>query len=164
MPIIISDASPLHYLVLIREAEVLPALYGEILIPQAVAEELLRSQTPEAVRAWLLHPPAWLNIVPPRTEGISNPALADLGQGEGEAIALALDRHADLVLMDDREGVEVARRFGLTVIGTLGVLERAAERALIDLPEAVNRLQTTNFRAAPHVIRALLERDAGKLK
>jgi len=62
------------------------------------------------------------------------------------------------------EGVEEARRLGLTVTGTLGVLELAAERALIDLPAAVGRLQATNFRAAPHVIRAVLERDAYRQK
>ena len=164
MPIIISDASPLHYLVLIAAEEVLPALYGEVLIPQAVAEELWRAQTPAGVSTWLSHPPAWLNVVPPMAEGISNLALAVLGRGEREAIALAIHRRADLVLMDDREGVDVARRFGLTVTGTLGVLERAAERGLIDLPETVSRLQATDFRAAPHVIRALLERDAGRKK
>jgi predicted nucleic acid-binding protein len=164
MPIIISDASPLHYLVLISEAEILPALYGEVLIPQSVAEELQRTKAPAAVSTWISRAPTWLNIVPHRTGIVSNPALAGLGQGEREAIELALDRHADLILMDDREGVEEARRFGLTVTGTLGVLERAAERALIDLPEVVNRLQATNFRAAPQVIRALLERDAKRKK
>lgn len=171
MPIIISDASPLHYLVLIAEAEVLPALYGEVLIPPAVVEELQRAKTPAAVRTWLLHPPAWLIVVPPTAPGragsvggIFISTLAHLGKGEREAIALALDRRADLLLMDDREGVEEARHLGLTVTGTLGVLERAAERALIDLSAAVNRLQATNFRAAPHVIRALLERDAQRKK
>lgn len=164
MPIIIADASPLHYLVLISAHHVLPTLYGEVLIPSAVAEELRRARTPAAVRAWLSQSPAWLNVVPPRTDSIPNAALAHLGEGEREAIALALDRHADLVLMDDREGVDEARRFGLTVTGTLGVLERAAERTLIDLPGAVARLQATNFRAAPHVIQALLERHAARRK
>jgi len=96
--------------------------------------------------------------------GISRPALAYLGQGEGEAILLALDRHASLLLIDDREGVEEARRLGLTVTGTLGVLERAAERGMIDLTAVVGRLQATDFRAAPHVIRAVLERHAGRQK
>lgn len=165
MPIVVSDASPLHYLVLIGEAGLLPILYRKVLLPQAVEEELRRPQTPKAVRDWLSTPPAWLEIVPHQAMGqslggISYPALAYLGIGEREAIMLALDRRADLLLMDDREGVEEARRFGLTVTGTLGVLERAAERALVDLPAAVSRLQATNFRAAPDVIRALLERCA----
>jgi len=171
MPIIVSDASPLHYLVLIGEVDLLPALYGSVLLPQAVAEELRRPQTPAAVRDWLSHSPAWLEIVAPgargRAEtmgGISLSALAYLGEGEREAIILALDRRADLLLIDDRKGVEEARRFGLTVTGTLGVLERAAERALIELPAAVSRLQATNFRAAPDVMRALLERDAERKK
>ena len=141
MPIVVSDASPLHYFILIGEVGLLPALYGSVLLPQAVAEELRRPQTPAAIRDWLSHSPAWLEIVAPGARGragtmggILPAALAYLGEGEREAIILALDRCADLLLIDDREGVEQARRFRLKVTGTLGVFERAAERALIDLP------------------------------
>src|SRR5271157_10906 len=111
MPIIVSDASPLHYLVLIGEVDLLPALYGSVLLPEAVADELRRPQTPAAVRDWLSLSPTWLEIVPPgargraeTTGGISLPALAYLGQGEREAIILALDRNADLLLIDDLGG------------------------------------------------------------
>lgn len=68
MPLIVSDASPLHYLVLIGEVGLLPALYGSVLLPQAVAEELRRPQTPAAIRDWLSHSPAWLNC-PTRSTG-----------------------------------------------------------------------------------------------
>ena len=57
-----------------------------------------------------------------------------LDSGEHDAILLVLRLKADLVLMDDREGVDEARRLGLAVTGTLGVLDRAAERGLIELP------------------------------
>ena len=67
--------------------------------------------------------------------------LADLDPGEHDAILLALQVKADLVIMDEREGVEEARRLGLIVTGTLGVLDRAAERGLIDLPSAVASLR-----------------------
>jgi predicted nucleic acid-binding protein len=50
------------------------------------------------------------------------------------------------------------------VTGTLGVLQRAAERRLLDLPQVIMRLQSTNFRASPEVIRALLEQNAGRKK
>jgi hypothetical protein len=58
--VVISDASPLHYLILIGHAEVLSALYTEVLIPEAVASELRQAATPESVRHWIVHPPAWL--------------------------------------------------------------------------------------------------------
>jgi len=77
---------------------------------------------------------------------------------------LVLVGEADMLLMDDREGVEKARCLGLTVTGTLGVLQRAAERRLLDLPEVIMRLQSTNFRASSEVIRALLEQNASRKK
>ena len=59
----------------------------------------------------------------------------DLDPGEREAILLALFIEADLVLMDDREGVEVARRVGLAVTGTIGILDRAANSGSSNLPQ-----------------------------
>jgi predicted nucleic acid-binding protein len=162
MPIVISDASPLHYLVLVGEAEVLHRLYGQVLVPLAVIEELQRGRTPTAVRSWVSDPPSWLEIVPRGLVVAPGLGLELLGDGEREAIALALNRDADMLLMDDREGVEKARCLGLTVTGTLGVLQRAAERRLLDLPEVIMRLQSTNFRASPEVIRALLEQNASR--
>ena len=61
--------------------------------------------------------------------------------------------------MDEREGVEEARRLGLAVTGTLGVLDRAAERGLIDLTSAVMALRQTNFRSDPLLLDQLLASD-----
>ena len=101
--VVISDASPLHYLILIGNAEVLQALYTEVLIPEAVAKELKQTATPESVRHWIEHPPLWLHVVP-FTAPPTPVVLADLDPGEHDAILLALDVRADLVIMDDREG------------------------------------------------------------
>ena len=149
MPVVISDTSPLNYLILIGEAEVLPHLYGAVLVPSAVVEELRRAGTPPAVRRWVSDPPSWLEIIPRGVVAAQGLGLDLLGEGEREAMALALNRRADMLLMDDRDGVEEARRFGLTVTGTLGVLQGAAQRSLLELPEAVMRPQSTNFRASP---------------
>ncbi len=77
--------------------------------------------------------------------------------GEEEAIALAIELRADLVLMDDEQGVEVAREKGLTVIGTLGILSRAARADLIDLGSAFDKLKRTNFRYRQEVLDRLLD-------
>ncbi len=106
--VVISDTSPVRYLVLIDQADLLSALYTEVLIPEAVVAELTQSATPEPVRRWISHRPSWLQFVPV----IGTPALAllpDLDTGEHDAILLALHLKADLVLMDEREGVEEAR-------------------------------------------------------
>ena len=82
--------------------------------------------------------------------------------GERAAIALAVSRRADLVLMDDRLGVATASAAGLRVIGTIGVLDRLAMRGLVDLPSAVARLRATNFRYRPELLDALLAQYEAK--
>jgi predicted nucleic acid-binding protein len=66
---------------------------------------------------------------------------------------------ADLLLMDERAGAREARRLGLTVTGTLGVLVRGAERGFVELALALGKLQQTNFRVAPEMIQQLLLED-----
>ena len=88
----------------------------------------------------------------------------DLDRGEEDALRLALHYNADLVLMDERDGVEEARRLGLTVTGTIGVLDRAAERGLIDLNLTFARLRQTNFHINPALLERLLAADAQRQK
>jgi predicted nucleic acid-binding protein len=65
MAVIVSDAPPLNYLVEIGAADVLPQLYGRVIIPPAVRAELNHVKTPKAVREWLSKSPAWLEVVAP---------------------------------------------------------------------------------------------------
>jgi predicted nucleic acid-binding protein len=95
--IVISDTTPVNHLVLAGYIDALPALFREVTIPTAVRAELLHFGTPEVVRRWIAQPPAWLAIKSPaRIEPIP------LGAGEAEAISLAIEMNADLLLMDDR--------------------------------------------------------------
>lgn len=98
--VVISDSSPLHYLVLIGCAEVLPALYTEVIIPEAVADELQQSATPAVVRRWIANRPSWLQVLPLTTESAAV-LVAGLDRGEHDAILLAIRLKADLVLIDD---------------------------------------------------------------
>jgi predicted nucleic acid-binding protein len=111
------------------------------LIPESVADELRHADAPEGVRRWVDTPPSWLRIRP----AVGDPAplaLQELDAGERDAILLAVHLRADLLLMDDREGVDAARHLGLTTTGTLGVLVRAAERGVIDLSAAIGACET----------------------
>lgn len=160
--IVIADATPLNYLVLVGRAEVLSALFGSVVIPPAVATELQRARTPEMVRAWISSPPPWLEVRP-----VTRPMADDLdylGAGEREAILLAEEIRADWLIMDDYEGRLEANRRKLPVIGTLRVLDEAAERNLIDLPEVLARLQGTTFYLSPDLVRWLLGRHRARQK
>lgn len=81
-----------------------------------------------------------------------------LDAGEREVISLGLDVKADLVLLDEARGRRAAVEQGLAVAGTLGVLQRAARRGLVDLPDAIERLRRTSFRVSPRLLESLKER------
>jgi predicted nucleic acid-binding protein len=127
--IVVSDTTPLSYLILTGSVHVLPAIFGRVYAPSAVIKELSHSKSPEAVRAWASSPPVWLAVQDPaHTE-----PQPKLGVGETVVISLALELEADRVLIDDRDGSREAKPSGLTVVGTLGVLEEAAKRGLIGI-------------------------------
>ena len=160
MLVIVSDTTPLNYLVLIEAVEILPRLYSRVLIPPAVRDELNQSNTPEPVRIWLGQAPSWLEVVAPTLP--TDPALSHLDEGETQAIALALEHRADLLLLDERDGTAAARDRGLTVMGTLGVLDRAAALGWVDLPVMFARLRNTTFRSPSRLMAILLEEDAAR--
>ena len=91
---------------------------------------------------------------------IDDSTLLQLDDGERAAIELAVRIGADLLLMDDRAGVNVARSKGLAVTGTLGILDLAASRGMIQLNDAVARLKNTSFRCHPDVLDVLLARHS----
>ena len=99
--IVVADAGPLHYLVLIGAVHVLQPLYNRVLVPQTVATELMETGAPNAVRTWIAQPPDWCEI---RPDPPSEPALQFLDPGERAAITLALSLVADRLLIDEWEG------------------------------------------------------------
>jgi predicted nucleic acid-binding protein len=150
---IVSDTSPICYLLLIGQADLLGELFERVWIPLAVRDEL---EAVPAFRGWLADPPAWL-------ESRAVPAVPDAGlgrlhPGEREAILLSEVLQADLVLLDEKKARQVARGRGLAVMGLLGVLDQAAQAGLVPLADAVERLGRTSFRVEPRLIKALLDR------
>lgn len=160
--IVVADTSPINYLVLLGHIEVLRKIYGEVLIPQAVFDELQDSDAPADVRAWVSAPPAWLRISSIAYQ--PDPLLDLLDRGERDAILLAESVKADRLIIDDLDGRREAANRKLPVIGTLGILAEAARRDLLDLSQALAALQATNFHAAPALIKLLLANDAERHK
>ena len=145
---VVSDTTPIRYLVKLNAVNILPELFSEVVIPPAVVSELSHPLTPELVRRWIATPPRWLKQ---RTPEVTL-SIHDLGRGETEAIFLAEELEIDLLLMDERKASLVALNKGFNVIGTIGVLEAGASRGLIDFDEMVSRLLQTNFRLREEVI------------
>ena len=153
--IVVSNTSPLNYFALIELPHVLPALFSAVLAPGAVLRELRSPGAPALVTDWLATSPNWLQF---REVEEIPPELSPLGAGEREAIALAHSAEAKLVLLDERRARGVARSRGLAISGTLGVLDLAAERRLVVMSEALDRLQRTTFRAPAPLMRRLREK------
>jgi predicted nucleic acid-binding protein len=163
MRLVVADTAPLNYLVLIGRVELLSALFEKVFVPEAVRDELRHTEAPDVVRRWVADPPGWIEIVASGQE-TDDPALDRLDDGERAAIELAARIGAELILMDDRDGVAVARSKGFAVTGTLGILDLAASRDLIRLDEALERLKTTSFRCRPEIMDALLAKHSAERK
>ena len=114
--IVVSDTSPINYLVLIELQDLLPKLLDRILIPEAVHRELLSDAAPDPIKRFLAEAPGWLEV---RPSPEIDPALRQLDSGEREVITLAMSTGADSVLLDERKGRQAARERGNS-----GCLER----------------------------------------
>ena len=155
--IVVADTTPLNYLVLIGEIELLPALYQSVLIPQEVHRELQSPKTPEVVRAWATMLPAWCEIR--SLTSTPDATLNELDAGERDAIQLALETGVDTLLMDESDGRRAALRYHLKVTGTIAILEKAAQRGLIDFRLTLGRLEQTSFRLSASIREEFLKRN-----
>ena len=154
--IVVADTSPLNYLILIQRIQILPQLFGQVLAPPAVARELAHERAPLPVRAWIAAPPSWFTIRSPKTRA----AFPDLGLGEAEALALAFESGPSTLLVDERAARQMAARQGIPTVGTVGVLELAAARALTYLPDDIAAIRATNFQIEETILAEALQRDA----
>ncbi len=95
---VVCDTSPICYLLLIDQIELLPQLFGQIIIPIAVRDELLAEGSSDSIQRWIADPPSWLDV-----QSVITPLklLEKLGRGEQEAISLAVSLEATLIVLDD---------------------------------------------------------------
>jgi uncharacterized protein len=128
--IVVSDTSPITNLALIGQLMLLQQLYGIIVIPQAVAEEIAAiiprlSNTPD-----ILHFD-WIQIRQVTDKTLVASLQLELDAGEAQAIALAIELKAELLLLDERRGRAIAARLNLNIVGLLGALIEAKHRGLL---------------------------------
>ncbi|NER53148.1 MAG: DUF3368 domain-containing protein [Symploca sp. SIO1A3] len=128
--IVVSDTSPITSLAGIGRLELLQQLYGRVIIPQAVYNEMVKvgKAVPGALEVQTF---AWIETQQVSDKERVAVLQADLDPGEAEAIILAMEINAELLLMDERFGRTIALHYGINVSGVLGVLLEAKRKGLI---------------------------------
>jgi len=144
--IVVSDTSPLTALMTIEAADILPKLFHEIIIPEEVRDELLRSHS---------RLPTWLRVEKVKDSSQVTRYTRIVDVGEAEAITLARELRADWLLIDDRKGRKLATQEGVPVIGLLGVVLLAKRTQLI--PSARVFLQRLDNEAGMYLADELKE-------
>jgi predicted nucleic acid-binding protein len=126
--IVVSDTSPILSLALIGRLDLLREIYGSIVIPEAVRQELMvteRSGAQEVSQAaWIITRPIDLDVVLKLLQ-------REVDRGEAEAIGLAVQLNADVLLIDERQARRLAQYLELNIVGLLDVLQEAKQRQLI---------------------------------
>ena len=158
--LVVADSSPLIVLINIGHIGILPELFGKVIIPPEVASELAQHKRPQPVRAFIATAPGWLIEQAPLTVE----PIPMLHPGEASAISLAVEIHADLILIDETLGRKVAALRGLHITGTIGVLEEAADRGLLNLGEAFILIKNTDFWISHELLDARLKLYLERMK
>lgn len=156
--IVISDNSALSALAEAGLLDLLPRLFGIVVIPEAVCRECGHPRAPGILRDWIARPPEWLKIVPDPVSLLAE--TGSLGPGEAAAITVAWEhRQKCRLILDEKRGRRIAEALGLPKTGVLGIIGDAASRGWLDFDDAVARLRATGF----HMADALIESVRGKL-
>jgi len=125
--IVVSNTSPLMNLAVIDQLKIIEQLYGKVIIPEEVSKELFAAGIHPLIEHLL-----WIEKHQVKNKGLSDSLKIELDDGEAEAIALAIELKADLVLMDERLGRNIASRSGQKCIGIMGILMEAKHKGIID--------------------------------
>jgi predicted nucleic acid-binding protein len=156
LPNIICNTSPLQYLHQLGCLHLLPALAGHVIIPQAVAEELAAG-TARGIEVPVPQSLEWLTVRRPASAAVL-PLVTDLGRGEAEVLALALELSDAVVILDDALARRMAEALGIRLTGTLGILLDAKRAGLIDtIMPWLDQLQVLRFRLHPATRTAVLK-------
>lgn len=149
--IVVSDTTPLLSLLKIERLSLLEKLFGEVLIPQAVFDELTSDERFQ-LEAEQIKQKQFISVKPvSNLESVSILKRATgLDQGESEAIVLTDELKADILLMDEAKGRSVSNQMGFRIMGTIGVLIVAYEEHELtgnEVKECIDGLQ----RAGRHI-------------
>jgi uncharacterized protein len=144
LPEVICNTSPLQYLHQLDLLHLLPQLAGRVTVPAAVVAELEAGRK-QGVNLPDLTALSWLTISHPISEPVL-PLVVDLGPGETEVLALALERQGAIVVLNDNLARQIAQTLNVPLTGTLGVLLSAKRAGLIPtVAPYLDQLQNLRF-------------------
>lgn len=147
MDLVISDASCIIALEDIGELKILKGLFNQVIVTDIVREE---------IQADL---PDWIKVSSDYEERELQILALELDKGEASAIALALKNATSRIILDERKGRKVAKRLGIKVIGTLGIIIKAKEGGIINSgKEVLNKLEKHGFWLSSQMKKSILER------
>ena len=159
---VVSNSTPLIHLAKIGRLELLREFFREVLIPEAVYRECV-IEGGDSEDAQAIKNAEWIRVERITDERLKRSLMIELDEGESETIVLALEKNAELVLMDDYDGREVARALGLRVAGTIGVLLKAKFAGKIaSLRDELEKLKATGFWLSDGLYEKVLK-EAGEL-
>ena len=127
--IVVSDISPIVNLAFIGQLDLLRRLYNRVVIPQAVDDEIAKGSDQSGIAEIRMFD--WIEIKQVTNQAMVASLELELDRGEAEAIALAIELKADLLLLDERKGRLAALRLGVRIIGLLGLVIEAKQKGLI---------------------------------
>jgi predicted nucleic acid-binding protein len=149
--IVVSDSTAIIHLSRINALNLLRSVYSDILIPQAVRDELLAGGHAQPGVLAILNA-GWIKVVPVRNSAVVAKLRAHLDLGESEAIALAVETSADVLVIDEKLGRSVARPLVNRIIGMVGVLLEAKKLGHITTVEPLlTQLRQTGFKLGDDV-------------
>lgn len=156
--IVISDASVFINLAIIGQLDLLPSIFGKITVPQAVFQEVVTAGATKP-GSQELRTAEWLEVQDCTDQVLLNRLLQSLDKGEAEAITLACEMNADLLVIDEKRGRNIAKSLNLQITGLLGVLLTAKKKGLIESVKTLMvRLQAeADFRIGKETFRVVLE-------
>lgn len=159
--IVVSDSSPLIVLATVGQLSLLRELFGEVLVPGRVWDEVIQVNRPgtESIRR-----ADWIRTIAVADDSYLLALRTEVDQGEAEAMALAADVQADFLLLDERRARSLALSLGYEVIGVVGVLLRAKRSGMLaEVRTVLDRIRAeTEFRISTRLYDDAL-RTAGEI-
>ncbi|MFH0726860.1 MAG: DUF3368 domain-containing protein [Pseudomonadota bacterium] len=125
--LVVADTTPIISLSSVKQSYIFQALFQRIAIPRAVDEELKAAEKPGAD----FSENDWVDIIDVKNRALVQALEIDLDRGESEVIALGKELNADIVIIDESIGYDVAKHLGLSVVRTLSILATAKSRGII---------------------------------